>query len=402
MATKAQRLREAAKAAKLAAASAAKVADLDDDDDDDDAPELATSAETPTEDESENPKRIPEYAIVERLRDDGRFWECGRVSPPGLVTADYLGQKFGGGLFQVTSYGPSGKKIVKFGMTGKRTIRADPEVYVKKEAPGNGSPAMGTELLGFVVQQMSTLAASQQQQQQAFMSSQDMMQKMNLAVITTMLDSKKTDPGIMTLVAEMIRSKNEAATNPAEMFKLAADLIRKDGGGGGGGLKDKIEELSMLRDLMDGTDKDKTWLDVAADYAPMFERAIGAMTPRAEPAKALPASPDATVHTLPPTTNPDMNQELIGYVRQRLPKWAKKAEQGKDASLQADSFLDDVPVGVYPRLLDVLKRDDLLDQLAVLDARVGLYREWFGRFIARCVEVIDAHVAADDDDDDDE
>jgi hypothetical protein len=107
--------------------------------------------------------------------------------------------------------------------------------------------------------------------------------------------------------------------------------------------------------------------------------------PALQPATAAQPGPAASSgsapNTAPASTNPDMLQQLQ-WLRGTLTQLMVQAQKpGSSPRLYGEVVLDNLPPFIDPAaLLERLKRDDWLQQLSQVDARVGQHQEWFQRF----------------------
>jgi hypothetical protein len=148
-----------------------------------------------------------------------------------------------------------------------------------------------------------------------------------------------------------------------------------------------------------------TWVDLLRDFisspaAGALASAIPGMggprppSPLSFPSAAAPALPPATAAqpgsaassesapgSAPASSSPDMLQQLH-WLRGTLTQLLAQAQKpDSNPRLYGEVVLDNLPAFIDPHaLLERLKADDWLQQLAQVDARVGQHQEWFQRF----------------------
>lgn len=108
----------------------------------------------------------------------------------------------------------------------------------------------------------------------------------------------------------------------------------------------------------------------------------GPTFPASAPQSASVASSASAPNTAPESNpSPDMLQQLQ-WLRGTLTQLLAQAQKPNSSPrLYGEVVLDNLPPFIEPRaLLERLKRDDWLQQLSQIDARVGQHAEWFQRF----------------------
>lgn len=290
-----------------------------------------------------------------RDRPGERIAFCNNYSRETL-NLETIRDTFGGGTFRVTAYSAgsryAGSKTVNIAELPKGPaplVQQGPDLAALVSAvkgSGGSDPAM----MGMFLQMMK--------------SQGDM--------ITAMVSRPPPAPPpgptvqeIILMMREMNKDGGKEDTGAVSLLLKGIELGKEFAGGGGGetGLMDVAGKgLEMLRPLIE-----------RQASQPAAEPARPALAPPAAPARPnnqpAPAAPQ-------PETDPMLRQ--LNWLRNQMPFLLQVAVKGADPAVYAQVLLDNLPDWFNDDdLLAQLRSPGAIDNLIMLDSRVGAYRAWF-------------------------
>ena len=133
-------------------------------------------------------------------------------------------------------------------------------------------------------------------------------------------------------------------------------------------------------------------LPLPSPSAVTLPRPSAAVPPRLAESSASAPSTAPGSSTAPESQGTDVRLlEQLAWLRGTLDQLVPQAIKGANARLYAEVVLDNLPAGLISEadLLERLSAEGWLDQLAQVDARVREHVEWFGKFRAYAVKVLE-------------
>lgn len=387
----AARAARAARAAARAATAAAKAEEHSEAD-----TEESSEEERLAQEEVEAALReIPDSAeaIVFRRSPAGKWLPLDTIAPD-MVTATRFLEDYGGGEYKVIFRGPKkredGRVVVE--IKGTKLLQIDPMIPAKapprfREQPaaaGAGAPAMEAAKL-----QMDLMG-------QTFAG-------VMAGIVGALKDLGKPDPMMLEIVKGALARPEPKQKDP---YETALELLKLQGAGGNS-LKDRLEEIALLREAFGDAGGDRsgsTGWDVAREYLPVISQMVTqdrqdkAIAPaRAVPTPAPASNPDAPA--APPAT--ESGPTVVGaeaLLSRWLPQLIQKANDNKSPETWARVAVEDMPAGYYRDVLTFLRQPGLLDGIAVRYPAVVPVRTWFEEFLEVMTEELEIQLGERDED----
>ena len=372
-------------------------------------PEDEVSTEQESDDEIGDEQQL---AISELLGMDGAStirWKVDKTSPipEAGFCANYYGtelslerlkEEFGAGAYQITGYDAGGKYIK--GGRRKLTIakshvpiqsnnvlsQKDLLELVMKKPEGNG------ELIQMM--QLMMQQSTQQMQQQMQLASQQT--QMMTGLLTAML-GKPADKGpdalaMIAALKDVLAPADKTSANDSVSMLLKGIELGKDLGGDGG-----PSDWTAL--VGKGFDMAKPLLEAAAAQNPSSGNAapVGALPGSPPPERSAPTvfpSQNSALQSPTPQSEGDPVLLKFQWLSRQVQSLLMQAERRKDPELYATVFVDNLPSflseeEVYLHFTD----PNALQNLAQINPRVMVFREWFEAFRIGVIHALDANDA---------
>lgn len=324
--------------------------------------EDSTETEDGTEEGTEEtgaasiPKRA--FAEIYRTQASGELGYLGRLDERQL-TQSAVADRWGGGDYRIQLYGTH-KATGRWGKLSVRTMVIDPDVRPKPQAVevnGNGGgPPAGGGMESVVSQALMNMMQFQQQQMTAFAQGQQQLQQMTMAVVASMIEGKKQDP-VMGTILQAVLTKQEKDPTETALAIVAA----MKGSGERSSAAELIDAYRMLDELRGGSAREEKTDDKMWEMGTKLVEVIAAKPPAVPLAAPPPVMGQGVV--LPPTEvrppPPLWHQLLIRYRNLLL----DQARRGTDPADVADLTLRFIPEDQMGVLLELLAAPDVVERL---------------------------------------
>jgi hypothetical protein len=322
-------------------------------------------------------------AEVYRMAPPEKVGHC-RSYPVSIFSLEKVATDYGAGKYRVRFKGP-GDKYIKGGAT------FDIAEGLNATAPGPGGGAVEQVLLLFKAERERD-EAERLKKESKWLQWATLLAPLVAPKILDMIGGGKS-LGPRDLIAMMKDMKDMQA--PAadlntqfqtvlSVLQGAKELVGDDGGKSSTG----ATLVDLLRDFIQSPAAGALvsaipGLGSPRPQSPLSFPSTGQQS-ALQSATAGPTAPVASSGSAPgtaPASNPDMLQQLQ-WLRGTLTQLLAQAQKPNSSPrLYGEVVLDNLPPFIDQKaLLERLKRDDWLQQLSQIDARVGQHAEWFQRF----------------------
>jgi hypothetical protein len=321
-------------------------------------------------------------AEVYRVAPAEKVGHC-RSYPVAVFSLEKVATDYGAGKYRVKFKGP-GDKYIKGGGT------FDIAEGLNATAPGPGGGAVEQVLLLFKAERERD-EADRLKKESKWLQWATLLAPLVAPKILDMIGGNKgLGPrdliGMMKDMKEMQAPAADLNTQFQTVLSVlqgAKELVGDDGGKSSTG----ATLVDLLRDFIQSPAAGALVSAIPGMGSPRPPSPLSfpsAGQPALQPATAGPAAPVASSGSAPstaPASNPDMLQQLQ-WLRGTLTQLLAQAQKPNSSPrLYGEVVLDNLPPFIDPQaLLERLKRDDWLQQLSQVDARVGQHAEWFQRF----------------------
>lgn len=309
--------------------------------------------------------------VLEELAGDGAKFIIHRTSPTGYdgyvgtytadeLSPDRLSEEWGGGRYRISLRNSEGHFVRSaiLVVAGKPKHKADPAQPAPSvvQAAAPATPPVDTAgIVSAVTNSMKPTI--------------DMLSRLVEALITRPAPVAEKGPDILTVLekAKTIFGKSGGEDGGMKTLLQGIELGQKLAGEGGGG------ESNMADVFLEGFKTIKTAAAAAATRRPAPAARIAAPQ-----AAAAPPGVTASPVQAPPATDEEKQGQ---WLKAQIAFLLKQARAGKNASLYAELFADQLPPYLPPEtVLQHLQDDGAVENLSLLVPEVAQHATWFEEF----------------------